>query len=505
MESLPTELLTHIFHFGLPTTLFGERIPPQLLAAVCPRWRHLIHAFPEFWTDIRVHDANFTPNAAYLVDQHIILSKEEPLHISLRTNDVSQRGQAHFLAVISKLLSAPVISRWHSVRLQLTNTHLEMLHPFGRRAPSNVEYLELRLLHGRFANEPSRIFELRRNPPQRFRSTISFGAMPRLKTLIAQRVELDVLSAPFATELTTLAFNWCLAPGFCVKLVADIQAQVSAHAEAAAAKEPDAERPTTPPPLPNPALRTLRLGGPIPQSIKSSPDLRDSFLRCITTLELASTPAQDFDPFAGAILAMRATLAELRLNTVLLPSFILALNGTPAVPNPQVSWPPPVFTELRTLYINACEWSPGMTQQLSTLFPGVHTLLLRSIHFPSRTAQGRHMNATSFLLSLKSNVFPELRALHLVEMAFGLDRLVELVAARQAHASAQAQAHVFHNANAAQPASKDASQSQSQLQSHGGDLRPLDMILVVEQPPVVNISALRSLRQNLREFRMVAA
>nr|GAT60569.1 predicted protein [Mycena chlorophos] len=500
MDSLPTELLAHIFHLGLPTTLFGERIPPQLLTAVCSRWRHLIHALPEFWTDIRVHDANFTQNAADLVDQHILLSREEPLRVSLRTNDVSQRGQAHFLAVISKLLSSPVINRWLSVRLALTNTHLEMLHPFGRRAPSNVEYLELRLLQGLFVNELSRMLELRRNPPQRFRSTISFGAMPRLKTFIAERVELDVLSAPFATELTTLAFNWCLEPGFCDKLVADIQAKVSALAEAAAAEDPDAERPTTPPPLPNPALRTLRLGGPIPQLIKSSPDLRDSFLRCVTTLELVSTPAHDFRPFAGAILAMRPTLAELRLTTVLLPSLILALNGPPAAPNPQIL---PVFTELRTLHINTCEWSPGMTQQLSTLFPGVHTLLLRSLHFPSPTAQGRHMNATSFLLSLKSNVFPELRALHLVEMAFGLDRLVELVAARQAHAHAHAQAHVFHDANALAAQPEDESPSLSQ--SHDGDLRPLDMLLVVEQPPVVNISALRSLRQNLREFRMVAA
>ncbi|KAJ7064528.1 hypothetical protein C8F01DRAFT_1127146 [Mycena amicta] len=477
ISSIPTELLIDIFRFTQPSTAgpFGARTPVYILTAVCSHWRGIAHTLPELWNDIRIHDRNLSKTAVHLLDECLLRSRELPLHISLRTNDVTYAGMANFLSVVATLWLTAVVRRWKSVKLALTKTHLAALHPFGRKSPMLLEFLELRLLKAAVVEGD----ETQQTPA---RPLISFGAMHNLKSFIAERIDLDVSEASFARHLTTLDLFWTFSPGICERMVERLAYERSLE-------DPDSSPPLPPPPIPS--LRTLRLAGPIPRPILASPHFRTSILPCVTTLELVLTPSHELRQFAPHMQAMQSTLTSLTLNDIMFSMFLHLLQNQPGIR---------IFTQVRTLCVQRIDWNM-QSEALCTLFPSIRTLILREIRFRQAAVFLGSFAALSGT-AIGRVVLPELRCLCLQGNAFGLQEIRRFVEQRMMNLGLLALQHPQNSeVNTSEIADiPPAPIETSSLEPKAG---PLQLELVVDEPPVANLDALRWLREHITVFKMV--
>ncbi|KAF5343423.1 hypothetical protein D9758_011811 [Tetrapyrgos nigripes] len=123
IRRLPPELLARIFGFCCKESKANEKMdcPVVRLSQVCAGWRELARTTSSLWTHISVDlsDCEYSiQRVLSMVDTHLSLSKQSPLHISLVLPVTSDDARAVLRAFV------PESMRWETVTLDVDRCHL---------------------------------------------------------------------------------------------------------------------------------------------------------------------------------------------------------------------------------------------------------------------------------------------------------------------------------------------------------------------------------------------
>ncbi|KAF7325051.1 F-box domain-containing protein [Mycena kentingensis (nom. inval.)] len=448
VATLPPELLMAIFTLLRPIRPFdSKRTPLQVLSSVSPRWRAIAQATPELWADIRLYHVD--KKAVQMLTECIERSNGLPLDISLRGEgiDTSPQSMSVFLTIVGRVWSPAIVPRWRALSLGVTKTQLSAIRAFGRKSASGLEFLHLYLVQDASqADVPSHALF-----PGRV-AVLDFGLLPNLKELVLEGIGLDVSEASFAERLVTLSLSGAGTTKICTQMTRYM------HQFSAAA-------------APVPALRNLRLrgttAGPIPAS-----EFASMFLPHVTSLDLSQIVPTDATALISMFYTLRATLKSLTLGEPTIFPLIDALRRT----HPKLR-----FLNVHTLCLHRLDWNSSDTgRKLFLLFPAVERLILRDLLFSDASIALAPLVHSDEKDKGKKVVMEQLRVLRLEGSAYGLQELQQFVEQRR---------HLLSN--------------DSPGPAHLTTPHRYELEIAVDEPPVVNLEALRWLRENVRGFRMV--
>ncbi|OJT12839.1 hypothetical protein TRAPUB_10674 [Trametes pubescens] len=210
IHSLPVELLTTIFQLGVDSDPIpddqtrGEHTFEVLVSHVCRHWRHVALHTPHLWTTVHFRtlahmargEVYLARNAHLPIDIYVDTCSEDDYHLR---KDLLFRDQ--FLAVFNVVL--PHIHRWRELHLIVADLECKS---FARQVLSKCgtapALRTLQLWHVMNWQTSERLFNHIGPPPV----VVFGGALPSLKHIILQGVNLPWSRSPFLCNLTSVEF-----------------------------------------------------------------------------------------------------------------------------------------------------------------------------------------------------------------------------------------------------------------------------------------------------------
>ncbi|OSD07618.1 hypothetical protein PYCCODRAFT_1359216, partial [Trametes coccinea BRFM310] len=210
IHSLPVELLTAIFQLGVDSDpipddqIRGQPTFELLISHVCRYWRQVALHTPHLWTTIhfrtRAHmaraDAYLARNGKLPIDIYVDTCSEDDYQ--LRKDLLFRR---EFLPVFDILL--PHIDRWRELHLIVADLECKS---YARKVLSTCgtapALTTLQLWHVQNWGNSERLYNHIGPPPV----VVFGGALPSLKHIILQGVNLPWSRSPFLRNLSTIEF-----------------------------------------------------------------------------------------------------------------------------------------------------------------------------------------------------------------------------------------------------------------------------------------------------------
>ncbi|KAI0695789.1 hypothetical protein C8T65DRAFT_562945, partial [Cerioporus squamosus] len=207
---LPVELLTRIFHLGVDSDPLPDDRPPEhrpfevLVSHVCRHWRHIALHTPHLWTTVHFRlKSHIDRGRAYL-------SRNARLPIDIYVDTCAEDTAKHrkdlifrdtFMPTFDVVL--PHIDRWREFHLKVADLECKgsarkVLNTCG---PAPL-LRTLQLWHVQNWESPERLFGAIGPPPV----VVFGGALPSLKNIILQGVNLPWTSSPFLSNLTSIEY-----------------------------------------------------------------------------------------------------------------------------------------------------------------------------------------------------------------------------------------------------------------------------------------------------------
>ncbi|KAK0454203.1 uncharacterized protein EV420DRAFT_1311091 [Desarmillaria tabescens] len=130
IRRLPSDVLLSIFCLAAHQAKIRLSEPPCILRSVCYWWRNLTLSSPSLWSGLEIHISSknsetakvYTPQDEHLVCTALSLSKNCPLDLTLRVEDIEPPEEA----LITKYV-APTSTRWKSLRLRILESNIQSL------------------------------------------------------------------------------------------------------------------------------------------------------------------------------------------------------------------------------------------------------------------------------------------------------------------------------------------------------------------------------------------